>query len=205
MDDIEDLIDFFVKTSSLKRTLRYGSCPEKVQEPTAGHAWLVTFMVPILAEKFNLDVDVQHAMEIANVHDLPEYVLDYDFDSYLVSTGVLKEDDKSKNEETTMIKIRDSFDFGERLYALWKEYEEGKTPEARYVKAIDKLESHIHIIERGGTGSSSDDARHQMMYADNAVKNFPQLEPFLKVLKKRLRPLMEAQGLVWNSEYNYLD
>lgn len=205
MDEIEELIDFFVKTSSLKRTLRYSSCPEKIQESTAGHSWLMTFMVPILAEKFNLDVDVAHAMEIANVHDLPEYVLDYDFDSYLVSTDVLKEEDKKRSEESVMLGIENDFDFGKRLYSLWREFEEQKTPEARFVKAIDKLESHIHIIERGGTGKDEDDARHQMLCADNAVKNFPQLEPFLKLLKKRLRPLMEAQGLMWKSEYNYLD
>jgi len=203
MKDSNELIDFFVKTSSLKRTFRYSSCPERIQEPTAGHAWMVTFMVPILAEVFDIDIDVSHAMEIANVHDLPEYVLDYDYDSYLVATGALKQSDKEKEEMSVMSKIKDDYGFGDRLFSLWKEYEDGESREAKYVKAIDKLECHLHIIERGGTWSGVGDAKHQVEYADKAVRNFPELEPFLKSLKKKLRPLMEKQGLVWKQEYDY--
>ncbi len=102
-----------------------------------------------------------------------------------------------------MSNLRDRFIFGPKLYSLWKEYQEGKTPEARFVKALDKIESHLHIIERGGIERESGDLSHQVLYADNAVRNFPQLEPFLKIVKRKLRPLMEAQGLVWKEEYNY--
>lgn len=205
MSDLSKLVDFFIGANSLKKTMRYNSCPEFVQEPTAGHCWMLTFMIPIVAEKLGIDINVQHAMEIANVHDLAEYKRKYDFDSYNLATGVENQKDKAKEEEEIMTKIRNSFDFGSRLYSLWKEYEDCKTLEARFVKALDKMETFIHIIERGGTGDDIDDARHQALYADGAVRNFPELKPFLSAIKKRARPVLEAQGLEWSEEYEYPD
>jgi len=205
MDNLEKLTDFFVESNKLKRTMRYSSCPPKIQESSAGHSWQVSLMVPIIAREFGLALDVQHAMEIANVHDLAEYIDEKDFDSYLIATGVLSEAEKDKSEESVMTMIRERYNFGSTIYSLWREYQDCKIPEARYVKALDKLESHLHVIERDGTGSDSFDARHQALYADEAVRNFPELKPFLRAIKKRLRAVLEKQGLVWKEEYNYPD
>jgi len=205
MEDLEKLVGFFLKSNQLKRTMRYSSCQPKIQEPSAGHSWQVTFMVPIIAREFGLNIDIQHAMEIASVHDLAEYIDEKDFDSYLMATGVLKEEDKDKSEEEVMSSFRDTLRFGPQLYSLWQEYQECKTPEARFVKALDKIESHIHVIERGGTGESPAGARHQALYADEAVRNFPELKPLLRTIKGKLRPLLEKQGLVWMAEYNFPD
>lgn len=205
MKNLEALTDFFLESNKLKRTMRYSSCPEKIQEPSAGHSWHVSLMVPIIAREFKLEIDILHAMEIANVHDLAEYIYEKDFDSYLIATGVLSEEDKDKSEEEVMTQIRERYGFGSRIYSLWNEYQECKTPEARYVKALDKLESHFHVIERSGTGSCPKDARHQALYADEAVRNFPELKQFLRAIKKKLREVLEKQGLEWTKEYDYPD
>jgi putative hydrolase of HD superfamily len=203
MGNLEGLTDFFIQSNRLKQTIRYSSCPEEIQESSAGHSWHVTLMVPIIAQELGLNVNIQHSMELACVHDLAEAVLKKDFDSYLVFSGVLNKKDKDRSEEEEMGRIRGTFGFGSRIYSLWEEYQECKNFEARFVKALDKLESHLHIIERGGPGDNVSDGRHQATYADNAVKNFPELEPFLRVIKQRLRPLFEKQGLTWYAEFNY--
>jgi len=201
--DSEELINFFIETNKLKQTIRYSSCPKKVQESSAGHSWQVALMVPIIAEEFNIKINIEHAIKIALVHDLAEKVLKEDYDSYLIATGVLKEEDKDKSEKKEMERIRKNFSFGNKIYSLWQEYEENKTPEAKFVKALDKLESHLHVIERGLSGASRDDGRHQATYADKAVKEIPQLKTFLKSIKKRLKSILEKQGLIWGEEYNY--
>jgi len=203
--DSEKLVDFFTQTNRLKRTIRYSSCPKNVQEPTAGHSWHVILMVPIIAREFGININIEHAMEIACVHDLAESVLKKDFDSYLMATGKLDEKEKDKSEEIEMTRIKEKFSFGERIYGLWKEYQECKTPEAKFVKALDKLESHFHIIERGGTGDNADDGAHQVKYADTAVKDVPELEPLLKAIKEKLKPILEKQGVKWKKEYDYSD
>ena len=203
--DSEELVDFFTQTNKLKQTMRYSSCPKRVQESSAGHSWQLALMVPIISEKFGIKLNVAHAIEIALVHDLAESVLSEDFDSYLIARGVLKEEDKDKSENEEMDRIKNNFSFGNKIFSLWKEYEDNKTREAKFIKALDKLESHIHVIERGASGDNADDGKHQATYADNAVKDFPELKPLLISIKKRLKPILEKQGLKWKNNYNYPD
>jgi putative hydrolase of HD superfamily len=160
-------------------------------------------MIPIIAEELKLKLDVKHAMEIAAVHDLAERVLKEDYDSFLISNGTLKESDKAEQEKKEMNRIKNKYGFGEKIYSLWEEYEDNKTPEAKFVRALDKLESHFHIIERGGSGENPAGAKHQAFYADKAVADFPELKPLLKEAKKKLKPLLEKQGLTWTTEYNW--
>ena len=201
--DSEKLVDFFTETNTLKQTVRYSSCPKKIWESSAAHSWQVALMAPIVAEEFKIKLNVQHAIEIALVHDLAERVLEKDYDSYLLATGVLKEEDKFNSEKKEMERIKNNFNFGDRIYSLWKEYEEGETKEAKFVKALDKLESHFHILERGSSGDNADDGKHQATYADKAVKDFPELKPLLASIKKRLKPILEKQGVKWEEKYNY--
>ena len=177
---LEDLVDFFTETNKLKKTKRYSSCSKKIQDSSAEHSWHLTMMIPLLAEELELKINVLHAVEIALVHDLAEKTLKEDFDSFLVASGKLSETDKDKGELKEMNKIRKKYSFGEKIYSLWREYEENKTPEAKFVKAMDKLEAHAHIIERGTYGNNQAGAKHQIYYADKAVKEFPELKPFLK-------------------------
>jgi putative hydrolases of HD superfamily len=205
MSSLESLASLFTLSNKLKRTMRYESCTPELKEPVAGHCWQISFMVPLLAKRLNLGLNVQHALEIAIIHDLGEYTDSKDFDSYMVSTGVLSKEDKDKSEQEAMTYLRDNFSCGFDIYKLWEEYQECKTPEARFVKALDKIESHFHFIERGCKGMDLDNLAYQITYADRAVRNFPLLEPLLKIAKKRLRPLVEAEGIIWKDEYNYPD
>lgn len=205
MGSIEGLLDFLEETESLKKTIRYSSCPENVQEPTAGHVWKVSLMVPLLAEKFRVPVDILHALQISNAHDLGECGMKYDFDSYLVSKGKLDQNDKDLAEENYMKSVKNRFSFGEQLYGLWREYEENKTYEAKFVRAIDKLEALIHVITTKGTGRDINDIEYVATYADRAVEDVPELKPFLRALKVRLRPVAERQGLIWTKEFDYPD
>ena len=199
------MVEFFVESNKLKRTKRYSVCPKAFHEPVAGHSWHMAIMIPLITRELKLNIDILHALEIAIVHDLPEYVLEEDFDSYLVASGVLSKADKNSSEETAMSEIKNRFDFGKEFYSLWKEYEENKTSEARFVKAMDRLESHMHVIEIGTPFNNEREAEHQVFYADEAVKNFPELKPLLKATKKKLRPILEKSGLTWKSEYDYPD
>jgi putative hydrolase of HD superfamily len=123
MENLENLVNFFVNESNkLKTTTHYSSCLENIQESTAAHSWHLTLMVPIVAEKLDLNINVSRAMKIALVHDLPEYPLEKDYESYLIFNGNLSKDKKDKSEEDTMFKLAQNFPFGNSLYFLWKEY-----------------------------------------------------------------------------------
>ncbi|MFA6064418.1 MAG: HD domain-containing protein [archaeon] len=200
---LKELVDFFTETNKLKYTMRYSSCPKKIQDSSAEHSWHLTVMIPLIAEELGLKINVLHAVEIALVHDLAEKTLKEDFDSFLVASGKLSETDKDKGELEEMNKLRKKYSFGEKIYSLWREYEDNKTPEAKFVKAMDKLEAHAHIIEKGTYGNNEAGAIHQVYYADKAVKDYPELKPLLSEMKKKLRPVLEKQGLKWKKEYDW--
>ena len=70
---------------------------------------MVGLMIPILAKELNLDIDVQHAMEIANVHDLAEYVRKQDFDSVDLELNPSKKNLKDQEQQKVMDSIKERF------------------------------------------------------------------------------------------------
>ncbi len=76
--------------------------------------------------------------------------------------GISKEE-KHKREQQAMESIREKLDdaigfktfghdifikfIGKEIFFLWAEYEEGKTPEARWVKEVDRLEMLVQALE----------------------------------------------------------
>lgn len=200
---MKKLVDFFVSINKLKKVLRYSTCPDNVRDSSSDHSWKLALMVIQIAEKLKLNLDILHASKIALVHDLPEYI-EGDIDSLLIKRGQISYEQKSAMEERAAQHIRDSYEFGEDLYNLWKEFEDSKTKEAKYVKALDKIEALTHLISIEYVARHDDDeAELTATYADNAVREFPELIPLLKATKTQLKNLYQKIGYNWKPEYDY--
>ena len=198
---IEKLFDFMEISHQLKKTLRYKNVKEMPwKESTAGHSWNVALLTFIIADEIDIKLDVLKALKIALVHDLVEAIAD-DVDHSLIAWGIVSKEEKNKNEIAAMEQIRKSLPerSGQEIYDLWYEYEEAKTPEAKYVKALDKIEGidHMHCI---GT-ECFDHPELIAPYPMKAVANFPELIPVLDELNKRLKPQFQEKGWEWKKEY----
>jgi len=199
---LSNLLDFHLEVNKLKRTVRYESCNESVQDSAAEHSWHLALMVMDVANALKLDVDVLYSTKLALVHDLCEYQGEKDFDSYLVSRGQRTQEDKKAFEQRAMETLRDKFGQTE-VYEMWRDYDEGKTPEGRYVRAMDKIEALVHLIEVGGSQRDhSQDGDYVALYADKAVLAFPPVQPFLKTVKDRLKTVYQELGVEWKPEYD---
>ena len=88
-------------------------------------------------------------------------------------------------------------------YNLWNEYEKGSTGEAKFVKALDKLETLTHLIEAGY--KTYDRPEMIVNYADKAVKEFPELKGVLKIIKQKIKVEFDKGGIPWKEEYDVLD
>lgn len=87
--------------------------------------------------------------------------------------------------------------------AMWKEFEECQTMEAKYAKALDKIEALIHLLSVGYIAREDNaEAETTAQYANKAVAEFPQLRPVLDVIKDRLRKEFAKQGFEWRSYYD---
>lgn len=201
MGRIDDMLDFLRKTEGLKSALRYGKTTSGRQESAAEHTWRVVLMTFVVADELGLNIDVCRAMKMAAVHDIAE-ALTGDIDFVRISDGEWTKEGKrvAENEAITELGKTLSGTPGDELCSLWNEYEAGQTEIARYVRAIDKLETLSQLVESGyGTYD-----RPELIpnYADSAVKAFPQLSPMLISIKTRLRAEFDKAGLKWTESYD---
>ena len=198
-ENIEKIFNFLHKIENLKSTLRYLSTKSGRKESTAEHSWRLAIFTFVIADELNLDFDKFHAVKIAIVHDLAE-ALTGDIDAIKIAEGEVTKEEKQKLEMEAMIDIKETLPekIGDEIYNLWKEYEDCKTKESKFIKALDKLETLTQFIEAGY--KIYDRPKFLTTYADKAVSNFPELTDVLKVIKRKLKEEFEKGNIPWEEK-----
>jgi len=198
---MEKIFDFLHKIEKLKFALRFSGRPIKGrQESSAEHSWRLTLMIFVFAEELKLDINVNHAIKIALVHDLAEAVTG-DIDALDIADGKVKKEEKEEMETEAMEELKRTLPekMGADIYALWQEYEAGETREAKFVKALDKIETMTQVYEAGHEFYIRPDFIPS--YADKTVKNFPELTEALMMVKRKLKTEYAKGNLEWKEEY----
>ena len=198
-NNIEKIFDFLRVVCDLKKSIRYGEYDIDA-DSSADHSWRLALMTFIIADEINLCIDKFKAVKIAIVHDLPEAITG-DIAYMKIYNGKMSKEEKQKKEIEAMKKLKSLLPekVGKEINELWEEYEYSKTKEALFVKALDKMETLAHIIEKGKRYTDLDLIA---TYTDKHVKNFPELKKVLKVLKARLKKEFEKRKLPWKKEYD---
>lgn len=139
----EEIVGILRGVQRLKEVDREGwkhrgiRAPESVAEHTLG----VAFLAMAMAEAEGLDIEI--SLKMALLHDLPESKIgDISFHSPRYR-------DKERMEEGAAKEILSGIS---DYHDLWLEYSKGESPEARLVKAADKLELLAQAIEYENKG-----------------------------------------------------
>lgn len=195
------LLDLFVVAGKLKKATRFSAAKKIKGDSSADHSWRVALMVFTVAQELGLKLDVERAMKIALVHDIAEGVTG-EIDYRLIHSGKITKKEKNVREKGAMQQIRRiaSPKIGKEIFELWKEYEISKTREARFVKALDKIETTVHLLESGYR--TYDWPELIAMYPNKAVNNFPELKEILVEIKKKLKKEFKKGKFIWKKEYN---
>lgn len=161
-------------------------------------------MVMVIQRDLKLKLDMERTLMMAIVHDIGESITG-DIDVRLIHRNKISRKKKDSDEHAACERIGNMIDQGPLVYNLWKEYEEGVTPEARFVKAVDKIETFFHYLETAiRHGPKLFDAPDlTATYADKAVAKVPELIPLLASLKRSLREQFRKAGIPWKEEYNF--
>jgi len=200
-NNLNEIFVFLRQAEKLKSTLRYNQTTSGRRESTADHSWRLSLMVFLVAEELKLNLNVERAMKIALVHDINE-ALTGDIDAVKIAEGKFEKTEKEKLELTAMEKLKNFLPpySGKKVYDLWQEYEEGKTEEARFVKALDKLETLTQLVDVGY--KTYDKPEFIANYADCSVSKFPVLQEMLKIIKQNLKREFEKGKILWKKEYD---
>lgn len=148
-----NLLSLFWETRKLKDLPRSGWFYKGIKNPEslADHSWQVAFIALVLAQyligKKQLNMNLQKIVTLAVIHDLPE-LKTMDMPTPIVSKyfgGRLK-------HEVEMRAFLDVFDdkggddVSVELFALWREFDERQTLEAKVVNCADKLDMMLQVL-----------------------------------------------------------
>jgi putative hydrolase of HD superfamily len=141
---------FLIEVDRLKTVLRASTLAAvDRRENDAEHSWHLALMVPVLAEYADEPIDVGHTIRLVVVHDLVEI--------YAGDTPIYDDKLRTDQAERELAAADKLFgllpaDQAREFRALWDEFEERRTPEARFAKAIDRLEPNLlNWMAGGGT------------------------------------------------------
>jgi putative hydrolase of HD superfamily len=107
------------------------------KENDAEHAWHMAIMVLLLSEYANEPIDVLHTISMLLIHDIVEIDAG---DTYAYDEeGKKTQADREKRAADRIYGLLPE-DQGKKLYDLWREFEERKTPEAKFARVMDNLQ-----------------------------------------------------------------
>ena len=132
----KELEQFKLISGQMKNLARSGWLYHKIQSPEvdASHSWSVSMLVQLYAPK---ELDLCKCLKMANIHDLAEiYVGDY-----TPGSGISPQE-KYDLESKAMRRLADELQYPE-LIELFEEFEACETPEAVFVKNMDRLDTVI--------------------------------------------------------------
>ncbi|EJU03589.1 HD domain-containing protein [Dacryopinax primogenitus] len=141
----KDRLAFFHIIERLKTQKRTGWVQHKIPEPEsiADHMYRMAVLAMCCEDA---TLDIAKCVMLAVVHDLAEAQVG----DIAPSEGFSKSEKNRLEAEAMENFVQEMLhesEVGLRIQALWMEYEEGKTPEARFVKDLDRMEMALQATE----------------------------------------------------------
>jgi len=177
-------IHFIIELDKMKSILRQTSLIDgSRKENDAEHSWHISVMAMILHEYSNLPIDLCKVIKMLLVHDLVEI---YAGDTFCYD----KEGNASKEarelEAADKLFIMLDENKGKELRNLWEEFEEGKSNEAIFAAAMDRMQPIFsNYYNNGGTWK-----KHNIKKED---------------VYKRMAPIKEASDELWEFVTNMVE
>lgn len=135
-------------------------------ENDAEHSWHLALMAIVLSEHANQSVDLLKVVKMVLIHDIVEIDAG---DTFIYDTG-------KNHTNTSAERLAAQRIFGilpgqqaEELIAIWEEFEAGKTPEAQFARAMDRLEPLLQNSSNNGGTWNEPGVNYEKVYAKKSV------------------------------------
>jgi putative hydrolase of HD superfamily len=170
--------------NKLKSVERLNSVGARKESP-AEHTWSSMILADYYLDKIKQKLDKQKVYDLLLYHDLVEI---YAGDEPLHPK--IKSQNKKEKEAAAADRLRKDLpaELAERFYASFMEFEEQKTIEARFAKAIEQMDPTIHELDykRDWKGYT----KEFLLENKKSIDEFPEIKKdFLDLLDE-----MESEG-----------
>lgn len=170
MDRLKQQIQFIIEVDKLKTIFRQSYITDKTRfENDAEHSWHLALMAFLLAEHIEEKVDLLKVMKMVLMHDIVEIDAG---DTYCYDEQAKL--DKREREEKCAERIFTMLpeDQAQEMFALWEEFEQMETPEARYAAALDRLQPVLlNYTANGLSWKNHDISVEQVIERNQRIQN----------------------------------
>ncbi len=147
---IEHSLNLIVELDTLKSVQRKTTVKSdnNRRENSAEHSWQVALSAYILSDFIDIKVDVNKVIQMLLIHDVVEI---YAGDLFAFADKKQKAQ-QMQNEYNAIADLYKKFpsDRAKAIKSLWIEFEEGKTPEAKFALSVDRLLPFLQNINNQG-------------------------------------------------------
>lgn len=135
-------------------------------ENDAEHSWHLALMAIVLAEYTNEPVDILKVIKMVLIHDIVEIDAG---DTFIYDT--IKNHMNTDAERAAATRIFGMLPSGqaEELLTIWEEFEAGYSPEAKFARAMDRLEPLLQNTSNNGGTWQEFGVDHAKVYAKKQV------------------------------------
>lgn len=134
------------------------------RENDAEHAWHMSVMTLILSEYANEPIDVLKTIKMLLIHDVVEIDAG---DTYAYDENAKKTQAERELKAAERIFNILPQDQAEDLFGLWREFEEGETPEARFAHTMDNVQPTMLNSATGGKAWQEHNVRLEQILKRN--------------------------------------
>ena len=141
-EQIEKRMDFLICADKMKSIYRQTLLADKSRRETdAEHSWHLALMAMVFSDLAPEGVDINRVIKMVIIHDLVEI---FAGDTFCYDEKAVL--DKAERENASAEKLFSMLDaeLGREYEALWREFDEGETPDARFAASLDKLQPLVN-------------------------------------------------------------
>jgi len=158
-------LEFILEIDRLKSVLRQSYLIDNDRhENSAEHSWHLAVAAMVLAEHAKERIDVSKVIRLVLVHDLVEIDAG---DTFIYddagNVGKAAREQKAANRLFGVLPEEQ----GQTFMALWREFEDRQTPDAKFAFALDRLMPILHNVFTQGRSWKEHGIRQEQALAKN--------------------------------------
>ncbi len=138
-EDLPAEIDWYFSLCHLKHLYRQGwlqrGVSELLCESVAEHTFSVALLAMLLVDCYYPELDPLKVLRLCLLHDLGEIDA-----GDITPENAVPQNEKRQREIRSLKRLLRGFKVREQYVQLWEEYDQGHTPEAAFVRQVEKLE-----------------------------------------------------------------
>lgn len=159
--DVSRRVDFLREIDRLKSVVRQSPLLDKSRkENSAEHSWHLAMYALVLADYAVGTIDILRVLKMLLIHDIVEVDVG-DMPIHGASSGNQSELEQQAAQRIFGL-LPDAS--GQEFLKIWLEFEEGKSDDAQFAKALDRFQPLlINVFTQGGTWSESQVSYEQVL------------------------------------------